>query len=441
MIFHLVLGILLLNGIYAKFYALIIVVIGFLSILKNKNGFEQAAMWSAYLAGSDVLFRMSGGMALHEMHKYAIALYLITALIVEKKKSQVNPVFIFYILLLLIGISFTDVPFSESIRKAITFNLSGPISLGIAAIYFYNRQFTVDKLLDILYCLALPSIAMLTLLYFKTPDIKDIVFGGVANFETSGGYGPNQVSTILGVGVFALLAHLLLKKRYSSFLILDVFLMVYIFYRNLLTFSRGGFITGVIAILFFGVLIIYSKKNRVENFIKYISLMMLFVITIWLYTSNITGGMLVNRYTNKNASGVEKQDVSAGRGDILNSELDALYESPIFGMGVGTGKYRRMEETGMVIASHNEVSRLLGEHGLIGILILLMLFFIPIFNAWKQPPYAKAFLGAFFIFWFLTINHSAMRVSFPGFIYGLSLITITLKKEELNTKDKIIEKP
>ena len=168
---------------------------------------------------------------------------------------------------------------------------------------------------------------------------------------------------------------------------------------------------------------------------------MLFVITIWLYTSNITGGMLVNRYTNKNASGVEKQDVSAGRGDILNSELDALYESPIFGMGVGTGKYRRMEETGMVIASHNEVSRLLGEHGLIGILILLMLFFIPIFNAWKQPPYAKAFLGAFFIFWFLTINHSAMRVSFPGFIYGLSLITITLKKEELNTKDKIIEKP
>ena len=260
MIFHLVLGILLLNGIYAKFYALIIVVIGFLSILKNKNGFEQAAMWSAYLAGSDVLFRMSGGMALHEMHKYAIALYLITALIVEKKKSQVNPVFIFYILLLLIGISFTDVPFSESIRKAITFNLSGPISLGIAAIYFYNRQFTVDKLLDILYCLALPSIAMLTLLYFKTPDIKDIVFGGVANFETSGGYGPNQVSTILGVGVFALLAHLLLKKRYSSFLILDVFLMVYIFYRNLLTFSRGGFITGVIAILFFGVLIIYSKK-------------------------------------------------------------------------------------------------------------------------------------------------------------------------------------
>ena len=120
----------------------------------------------------------------------------------------------------------------------------------------------------------------------------------------------------------------------------------------------------------------------------------------------------------------------------MNTELDALYKNPIFGMGVGSGKYRRMQDKGFEIASHNEVSRLLGEHGLIGILILIILIMVPIINAWRQPPYAKAFLGAFFIFWFLTINHSAMRVSFPGFIYGLSLITITLKGDESNSREK-----
>ncbi len=442
-ILHLVLGVLLLSGIFAKFYALAIVIIGFLSIIKNKNSHEQAAMWSAYLAGSDVLFRMSGGLALHEMHKYAIALYLITALIVEKKKSQVNSTFIFYILLLLIGITFSDIPYPESIRKAIAFNLSGPVSLGIAAMYFYKRQFTVSKLLDILFCLALPIISMVSLLYFKTPNIKDIVFGGGASFEASGGFGPNQVSTILGVGAFVLAAHLLFKKRYTAFLIFDVFLLIYIFYRNLLTFSRGGLITGIAAILFFGVLFVYSKKNRVTSFVKYFGIVSFFGIALWLYTANVTGGMLENRYTNKNARGIEKQDVTSGRTDIFNSEIDALYENPIFGMGVGSGKFKRMESTGHEIASHNEMSRLLGEHGLIGIVILLMLIFIPIINAWKQPPFAKAFLGAFFIFWFLTINHSAMRVSFPGFIYGLSLIQITLKGskpviqsevEELNTQ-------
>jgi len=95
-------------------------------------------------------------------------------------------------------------------------------------------------------------------------------------------------------------------------------------------------------------------------------------------------------------------------------------------MGVGSGKFKRLEKTGAIIASHNEMSRLLGEHGMIGVLILLMLIIIPLINAWNQPTFAKALLGAFFIFWFLTINHSAMRVSFPGFIYGLSLIRIKL---------------
>ena len=36
---------------------------------------------------------------------------------------------------------------------------------------------------------------------FKTPDLKDIVFGGAANFATSGGFGPNQVATAIGLGI------------------------------------------------------------------------------------------------------------------------------------------------------------------------------------------------------------------------------------------------
>ena len=36
----------------------------------------------------------------------------------------------------------------------------------------------------------------------------------------------------------------------------------------------------------------------------------------------------------------------------------------------------------------------------------------------------KAFTISFYLFWFLTINHSAMRIALPGFIYGLSLIRI-----------------
>ncbi|AOW21978.1 hypothetical protein LPB138_01955 [Urechidicola croceus] len=428
-IFHLVLGLLLLNQGFAKIYAVLIVCFGFIHILKSKNSRQQAVLWSAYLAGSDVLFRMSKGMIFHELHKYVIAAYLILALIVEKDKKAISPIFIFYILLLLIGIAFSEIPYPESIRKAIAFNLSGPISLGLISLYFYKRSISIKKILEILFFLGLPSIAMMSLLYFKTPDIRDIVFGGVANFAASGGFGPNQVSTVLGVGAFALAVHILFKRNYTTFLIFDVILLIYIFYRNLLTFSRGGFLTAVFALVFFATFFIYSKRNRLKSALKYIGIVCFFGLALWLYTSDVTGGMIDNRYSNRNASGIKKEDVTSGRTDIFDSELEGLFQNPIFGMGVGSGKYKRIEETGIVIASHNEMSRLLGEHGTIGILILLILFVVPIFNAMGQPPYAIAFLGAFFIFWFLTINHSAMRVSFPGFIYGLSLIRITLKDE------------
>ncbi len=430
-IFHLLLGFFLLNQNFAKLYSIVIVSIGFYHIYKTKNRNQEAVLWSAYLAGSDVLFRMSNGMIFHELHKYAIAAYLIFALLIEKQRKPISPIFLFYILLLLIGISFSDIPYPESIRKAITFNLSGPISLGLIALYFYKREISVKRLLDVLFYLGLPSIAMLSLLYLKTPDLKTIIFGGVANFAASGGFGPNQVSTVLGVGAFVLSVHLFYKKSYSTFIILDVLLIIYLFYRNLLTFSRGGFITAVLALGFFITFFVLAGKNTIKNIIKYAGIIGIVGISIWLYTSDVTGGMIENRYTNKNARGVKKDDVTSGRTGIFESELDGLYENPIFGMGVGSGKYKRLEETGMVIASHNEVSRLLGEHGLIGIIILIILFIVPLFNSINQPLFAKAFLGAFFIFWFLTINHSAMRVSFPGFIYGLSLIRIKLNEENI----------
>jgi hypothetical protein len=81
------------------------------------------------------------------------------------------------------------------------------------------------------------------------------------------------------------------------------------------------------------------------------------------------------------------------------------------------------------VASHSEISRLLGEHGMIGLVILFLLIIVPIKNMRHQPNLAIAFLGSFFIFWFLTINHSAMRIAFPGFIYGLSLITLKIDEE------------
>lgn len=426
------LGVLLLSGLVAKVYSLLILFFGVLYIIRNKNANNEAIHWSAYLVGGEVLFKMAGGMVFHELPKYAVLIFLFVGLVVEKRRHHVSLSYLIYILLLLIGIAFVDIPFDESIRKAIAFNLSGPILLGVSAIYFYRRPLALSTLMDMLFYMALPIISMLALLYFRTPSLSEISFGGGANFETSGGYGPNQVATILGLGVFIVAVHLFFKHRIFALFSVDIFLFTYLIYRGLITLSRGGMVTAFLAIAVFTYYYILSKENKILNLAKYSGLLVLFGFALFMYTSNATGGMLENRYANKNAAGTTKSDITTGRATLFASEMSAFLEHPFFGIGVGGGKFYRMEELEIQAASHNEMSRLIAEHGLIGIVALFLLITVPIRHMFKQPYLARAFLASFLIFWFLTINHSAMRIAFPGFIYGLSVAVITFKelKEE-----------
>lgn len=428
------LGFLLLNRTVSKFSNIILLFVGFMTILVTKNKNQEAVLWSAYIVGSEVLFRMSKGLIFYEFPKYMVFIFLLTGLIVEKKKQNISPIYLIYILLLLFGITFSDIPYPESIRTNIIFNLSGPILLGLCAIYFYKRKISIELLLKILKYMSLPIISMASYIYLKVPNLESIVFGGVSSTLASGGYGPNQVATILGVGVFILSLYIIISKKYSGFFIIDVFLLIFLFFRALITLSRGGVITAILAILLFSFIYLLSKKNNFIHMTKYFSFLIILSIPIWLYTSSVTDGMVDNRYTNKNAKGVLKKDISAGRIDIFKTEWNGFIENPFFGIGVGTGKFVRGEELGLRSASHNEMSRLLGEHGALGLIMIFILFFVPIVTMNKQTLRSRAFLSAFLLFWFLTVNHSAMRLAMPAFIYGLAVITIVNNKEIIIVK-------
>ena len=396
-----------------------------INIISKNNRNEEAFLFAAYISAAEVFIRMSKSMILYETGKYSVILFLIIGVFVGKFKQKFSVTLAFYLLLLLLGIAFTRVPEGEYIRKAIAFNLSGPFVLGIAGLYFYKRNITKENLRNALFFMLLPLFSMVSYLYFRTPDLREIVFSSAANFETSGGFGPNQVSTILGLGIFIISVFILSNKRFTGYLFLDVFVLLYFVYRALLTFSRGGLITGIVAIISFIVFYSLFKKLSLGTFISYAGLTAVFIVSIWLYTSNITGGMLDNRYAGKNAKGVQKKDISSGRVDILAEQIKSFTENPL-GIGVGNGKYKRLGAIGNVTAtSHNEIGRLIEEHGVIGFIILLLLLLLPLANFWYGNNYQRAFISAFYLFWFLTINHSAMRIAFPGFIYGLCLINIT----------------
>ena len=44
-------------------------------------------------------------------------------------------------------------------------------------------------------------ISLLGLIFIRAPSMQDLTFSSEANFEMSAGFGPNQVSTLLGVSL------------------------------------------------------------------------------------------------------------------------------------------------------------------------------------------------------------------------------------------------
>lgn len=411
--------------IFPTFFGFFIIIFGAFIIFSSNNRNEEIFIVCAFIVGAEIFIRMIGGFILYETGKYAVIVFLFLGMILGEFKQKFSFQYYLYIFLLLLGIVFTNVPEGESMRKAIAFNLSGPFALGVAALYFYKRPISEKQLYDALFFMLLPIFSTVTYLYFRTPDLSEIVFGGVANFETSGGFGPNQVATILGLGVLLLTIFLVSKKKLTGYIFLDVLFLIYFIYRALLTFSRGGLITGIICVVTFAFFFALYKKISIGVLFKYLGITAFFIVAIWLYTSDITGGMLDNRYTGKNARGVQKEDISSGRGEIFELQFDNFMENPL-GIGVGNGKYERKGQIKHVTAaSHNEVGRLLEEHGFIGFVLLILLLIVPLFNFFKGNNYQKGFIIAFYLMWFLTINHSAMRVALPGFIYALSLIIIT----------------
>lgn len=159
-------------------------------------------------------------------------------------------------------------------------------------------------------------------------------------------------------------------------------------------------------------------------------------LSVWSYTSFQTSGLIDKRYANEDAAGRVKKDRLGGREAIINAELKLFFDNPITGVGAGLGKEHRKSMITEDAATHNEIARMLAEHGLFGILGLLILLITPwaLYNNNRQNFY---FLS-FYFFWLLTINHAAMRTAAPAFIYGLTLLNIIQIKD--NDTDSKLDK-
>jgi O-antigen ligase len=384
---------------------------------------------AAYVVSVEVLLRMTDGMILNEFGKYSVMIFMFLGMVYSGFSKNALVYWIFLTLLIPgIIVSTLSMNFETDIRKAIAFNISGPVCLGISAIYCFQRRISFDRLKGVITSFSLPLISIVTYLYLYTPSIKDVVTGTQSNFETSGGFGPNQVSTVLGLGIFVFFVQLLLNSKSSMLQIANAVLILVFSFRGIVTFSRGGVLTAVVMIFLLLIVLYFQAGFNTKPKIGLIIIFSFLAgLGVWGYSSIQTGGLIDKRYANEDAFGRKKKSQLTGRETLIASEFQMFLDNPIFGVGVGRNKEIREKETGIVSASHNEITRMLAEHGSLGLADLMILFCTPLFLFLnnRQNIFALSFLA----FWLLTINHAAMRLAAPAFVYALSLLKVYTVEE------------
>ncbi len=406
-------------------------------IITKKEKELYVLLACAYFTGAEVFFRMTKAFIFYETGKYAIMWFSLMGIFFLGFKKNAFP-YVLYLLLLLPGVlvSYDSIAYDSNFRTAVLFNLSGPLCLSLASVFVFGRTITMNQFLKVLDYIIYPLISTTIYVVLYSPDIREIITSTASNSAVSGGYGPNQVATVLGLGVFILLTRLIIP--YKNFFVqwTMMFFLVLMGYRALLTFSRGGvLVAGLMSFVFIAIFYFSTNlKNKAKISLKMIGLITV-TMAIWSFTILQTGGLIGNRYANEDALGREKEDVTTGRVDLLSTELDAFKGSPIFGVGVGQVKTYFEAELGIELPTHNEISRMLSEHGLFGLFALLVLIFSPLIT--KMNGRKNIYFYPFLIFWGLTIAHSSMRIAAPAFIYALCLLNLDYapkKKPALHRK-------
>ncbi|MBA4283800.1 MAG: hypothetical protein C0432_05860 [Candidatus Puniceispirillum sp.] len=434
-IFHVLLGIVSALSPFGLIFWFYLVAGSSITMILRVKSIFPFIVFITYLTSFELLARMSQTSPFipYELGKYLLCLMLIFGIFKYGVKNYLGLILV----LLLIPAIFFDLSGKVN-RQELLFNLLGPVNVGLAVWFFYGKNITKLQFIKLLRISLFPLISVLSSSIFKTPSLDNIEFSLGANFATSGGGGTNQVATLLGVGIFICFVFLINKWKITGYRITD-FLLFFLFgFQGLLTFSRGGIIGGVLGILIILFFVLFStdsvkRRYKLPKLGKIIVLAAILLTITFQIADNLTGGLLGLRYlgeTEGTLAGTKEKSIDSittGRFNIFMEDIDIWLDNVFLGVGAGASSF--MREGSQYYLTHVELSRLLSEHGLLGLIYfgLLMYLFVRLMKS-KRPPMEKGILVAFFLIAIYTTFHAAMRTYLTPLFIGLSLMEIRLQK-------------
>jgi len=297
-------------------------------------------------------------------------------------------------------------------REAISFNLSGPLAISLAVTFFSQVQLSKELIRNLLIAFIAPIVGLATLTLLGIFSTPEIIFLNDSLYSTSAGIGPNQVSSTLGLGVLGAFFLLVLMRRYRFTWLIVLGIFFWLLIQDALTFSRGGLWTTAIALLTAGYFLWKDKQYKHYLIGTIVIVGLIGIVAVFPVLNRYTGNALQVRFSSLDLT---KRDI------LIRAELKAFQENPWFGVGPGqSGKYFEAI-LGKSYDSHTEYTRLLGEHGILGGLAILVLIVITLNRLFKKTsPYHKMYALSFTAWALFYMTHSATRTVAPSLLFGLA---------------------
>jgi hypothetical protein len=392
----------------ATAHAYAVLALGLFWVLEGR--LQLVAALAGYITGAEILWRAASADIFWEFGKYSTILLLGLGVLTSGRFHRASKVPFVYFLLLVPSIYVMP----EFVPGEISFNLSGPLALTVASAFFSTLTLTREQFHRIMSAVLMPVVGLVAIAAYSTLTAADLEFTSGSNFIASGGIGPNQVSSVLGLGAFAASVLLCAANVQRTRVFFQVFLygvVGVLLVQCLLTFSRGGAFTAIAAIIVTGTWLVHGSRKRVSFAVAAAAFTALFTLAVLPTLDDFTEGALARRYADSSTT---------GRVEIAAADLLVFRDYPALGVGPHQSKAFHAV-TFRYASTHTEFTRMLAEHGTPGFVALLILGWM----TWRRlstslPAETKAYAVGMTVWALLFMSHAAMRLVAPSFLFGLA---------------------
>ena len=370
-----------------------------------------------YAACGDVLWRMTNAHVPWELSKYLVLATSVIVLIRWIGRPRSGFATAIMILLLPALVPTIQTYGLSQLRDRFAFILLGLFALATASMVTRRLRCQWEEIRVLLWGMLGPIIAVASIAASAVSKLNVNAFKSIqSNTAASGGFGANQVSSLLGLGTLLCLYIALQDQNWVNRL-MCLALGSWCLGQCVITLSRGGMANVALAVLLAAPHLLLHDKLGLRLVVGFTILAMIVGLVVLPRLDSLSGGAVQRRFKDGNTT---------ERGQLAAIDMKLFADHPVFGVGVGVSdKSHRIGVGGAALASHTEFTRLLAEHGLLGIGAILCMIGLAI-EAYRRQTnwFGRAWTVSLVGWTAMDLSHASTRNAINGFVFAMAMFAI-----------------